>query len=137
MTKEQLEKINKLNLLYYAEMKLKSTYSIKADDKKRAKNFIEKFPEKDDNKSFMECKKEAYDFYKDSSKCYLNALKEYRQIRKETEKTIDSVEDDELCALLKYHYIEYKTWEKIAEEMYYSLRTIKYKHKTALDKIKL
>lgn len=137
MTHEQLEKINKLNRLYYAEMKLKSSYSVKCADKKRARDFKDMCPEKGENTEFKECKKEIYDFYKSSANNYITALKEYKKIREETEKIIDSAENSELCAILKYHYIEYKTWEKISEKMFYSLRTIKYKHKSALDKIKI
>ncbi len=136
MTKEQLDKIKYLNRLYYAEMKLKSSDSIKKDDKKRAKKIIELFPAKTDD-TFWECKKEAVDLYKKAAILYLKIIKEYRQIREETEKIINSAEDDELSTILKYRYIEYKSWEEIAGIMYYSLRTIKYKHKTAIDKINI
>lgn len=134
MTNEQLEKINILNRLYYAETKLNAAYSVKNSDRKRAESFIEGFPEKDNSRGFEECQKEARNFYKFSAKIYLEALKEYRQIREKTEKIINSVNDDELSALLKYRYIDYLSWEKIAEKMFYSLRTVKYKHKAALDK---
>ncbi len=125
-----------LNRLYYAETKLNAAYSVKNSDRKRAESFIKKFPEKNTGKEFEVCRKEARDFYKFSAKTYLDAFKEYRNIRVETEKIINSVNDGELSALLKYRYIDHMTWEKIAEKMFYSLRTVKYKHKTALDKIK-
>ena len=137
MTNEQLEKINVLNKLYYAEMKLKSLKSLKIDDKKRAKNFIDIFPDKSDNKAFSDYKREVCSFYKKSAGNYLIALREYLDIREKTEKIIDSAEDVELCSILRYRYLEYRTWEKIAEKMYYSLRNVKYKHKAALDKIKI
>lgn len=136
MINEQIEKIDKLNRLYYAEIKLNSLYSIKVYDKKYARKIIEAFPDKSNDDALYNCRREVCDFYKKSVSNYLDALREYMSIRKETERIINSVEDDELCSILRYRYIEHMTWEKISEKMYYSLRNVKYKHKNALDKIK-
>lgn len=137
MTNEQRDKICKLNCLYYAELKLNALFSIKENDKKLARKIVNKFPDKNYESEFSECLEMTVDFYKKTVDNYISALKNYLKIREETEIIINSIDNDELSSILRYHYIEHKTWEKIAENMYYSLRTVKYKHKTALDKIKL
>ena len=63
------------------------------------------------------------------------ARKELIRIYSEIETVINNVEDIELRAVLTYHYLSYITWETVAEKMNYSVRTVKYKHKKALDKV--
>lgn len=53
-------------------------------------------------------------------------------IRNEIANTIDKVEDTKLNTLLELRYINGKTYEKIAEELYYNLRTIYRTRKKAL-----
>ena len=137
MTTKQLEKINKLNKLHYVEMKLKSTYSIKNNDKKLGREFIAMIPENSLKNSEIKCKKEICDFYQNSVKNYITALNEYKKTRADIEKNINSINDEELAAILKYRYIEYLTWDEIADKMYCSLRSVKYKYKKALDKINI
>lgn len=55
----------------------------------------------------------------------------------EIEKVINNVENIDLRTVLTYHYLLYMTWENVAERMHYSVRTVKYKHKKALDMVEL
>ena len=57
------------------------------------------------------------------------------RIREEIDTAIRTVEDMDMRAILTQHYLAYETFEKIAERMHYSERTVQYKHKAALDKV--
>lgn len=135
MTEKQLEKINILNKLHYAEMKLRSANSIKNNDKKLGRALLKAIPADDSENSYKNYKKEILGFYKNSAENFITAFKEYKKIREDTERLINTVSDEELAAILKYRFIEYKTWEEIASVMYFSVRTAKYKYKKALDKL--
>ena len=63
------------------------------------------------------------------------ARKELIRIYSEIETVINNVEDIELRTVLTYHYLSYMTWETVAEKMNCAVRTVKYKHKKALDKV--
>lgn len=63
------------------------------------------------------------------------ARKKLIRIYSEIETVINNVEDIELRTVLTYHYLSYMTWETVAEKMNCSVRTVKYKHKKALDKV--
>ena len=63
------------------------------------------------------------------------ALCELLKIRPQIEKAIaDSDTEEEEKEILTRFYLLYETNEKIAEEMFYDLRTIPRKHKKALEK---
>lgn len=55
----------------------------------------------------------------------------------EIESVINKIDNIDLRTVLTYHYLLYMTWENVAEEMNYSVRTVKYKHKKALDLVEL
>ncbi|MEE5994828.1 MAG: hypothetical protein V3G42_16630 [Oscillospiraceae bacterium] len=57
------------------------------------------------------------------------------RIREEITAVIEAVPDLDAQSILIRHYLAYETFEQIAEEMHYSIRAIKYKHKSALDKV--
>lgn len=58
-------------------------------------------------------------------------------LRKEIERTIQTVEDERLQQLLRYRYINGLTWERIAVAMNYSYMQICRLHGKALDAIML
>ena len=62
-------------------------------------------------------------------------LRELVAIREEITQAIAAVDDYDMQAILVRHYLAYETFEMIAEKMHYSERSIKYKHKAALDKV--
>ena len=49
---------------------------------------------------------------------------------------IDEVEDDELRKLLIYRYIDWNSWQEIAEKLYVSMSTVKRWHEIALNLLK-
>lgn len=62
-------------------------------------------------------------------------LRELVTIRDEITAAVKSLEDLDMQAILVRHYLAYEPWELVAEKMHYSVRSIKYKHKAALDKV--
>ena len=64
-------------------------------------------------------------------------LAELVQIRDEIAQAIATVDDDDMQAILMWHYLMYETFERIAEKMNYSERTVRRKHLIALDKVVL
>lgn len=58
-------------------------------------------------------------------------------IRDEISTAIQQIDDPDMQAILVRHYLAYETFEKIADVMHYDDRTIRRKHKKALDKIVL
>lgn len=64
-------------------------------------------------------------------------LHELVGIREEISGAIRSVEDQDMQAILIRHYLAYETFETIADKMHYDERTIRRKHKKAIDKVVL
>jgi DNA-directed RNA polymerase specialized sigma subunit len=58
-------------------------------------------------------------------------------IKRDIMKVIKSVEQPEYNLLLELRYLNYKTWEEIAEIMNYSWRNVHYVHGKALSAVKL
>lgn len=50
---------------------------------------------------------------------------------------IDELEDKELRKLLIYRYLDWSSWQEIADKMFVSISTIKRWHKTALELLKI
>lgn len=64
-------------------------------------------------------------------------LHELVGIREEISGAIRSVEDQDMQTILIRHYLAYETFETIADKMHYDERTIRRKHKKAIDKVVL
>ena len=64
-------------------------------------------------------------------------LRELINIREEISTAIRKVDDPDMQAILVRHYLAYETFEQIADKMHYDERTIRRKHKKAIDKIVL
>lgn len=60
---------------------------------------------------------------------------EYVRICAEIADAIEKIEDEDLQAVLTWHYLKFLTWEQTAHRMYCDVRTVKRKHKKALDKL--
>ena len=63
-------------------------------------------------------------------------IEELTQKRLEIEEVIEAVPDETLREILKRRYLMYQKWDKIAEEMHYSIQWIHKLHGAALTKIK-
>lgn len=137
MTEEQIAKSIWLNRAFHKDKKVKALKSLAESDKIRAEGMSKDNEGNDEGKS--ETRKngtyEAYMKYLETEEKYQKVLCEYNSIRKEVETVIDKVADDELNALLTYRYLDGMTMESVAENMHYSVRNTKYKHKEALDKV--
>lgn len=60
---------------------------------------------------------------------------EYAKIYSEIAEAVEKIEDEDLQAVLTWHYLKFLTWEQTAYKMHYEVRTVKRKHKKALDKL--
>lgn len=60
---------------------------------------------------------------------------EFARIYDEINSAVRKIEDDDLQMLLDWHYLKFLTWEETACKMHYSVSTVKYKHKKALEKL--
>ncbi len=137
MTTEQMDKSAWLNRLYYLKLKVNSLYSLKESERNQARTFIEMMPVRESGMISKECEKIIEDNLKADEEKYLKLMRLYNEVRQEIEDTIEKIDDYELQVILTSHYLEHKTWNVIAKENFYGLRTIKYKHLKALDLIYL
>ncbi len=62
-------------------------------------------------------------------------LRDLVRIREEITQVIRCVEDTDEQTILVWHYLAYETFEMIADKMNYSVRSIMYKHKNAIDHV--
>ncbi|MDE5754829.1 MAG: hypothetical protein K2H89_09875 [Oscillospiraceae bacterium] len=62
-------------------------------------------------------------------------LRKLAQIREEITSAIEKIPDLDLQTILIWKYLKYLTFEQIADKMHYCIRSVKNKHKTALDKL--
>ena len=137
MTEQQIIKSQWLGRVYFSRLKVKSLASLKEKDKHECKDFIGSIPENCTPDMYSKCSKVAAAIAQRSAENYIEALENYNKIRMEVESAIEKISDYEYQTLLTSHYIENKTWEVISDEMFYSIRTIKYKHLKALDALQI
>ena len=64
-------------------------------------------------------------------------IREMLRAKEEIEQVIDSLEDDTLRRLMKYHYIDGKTWEEVAVKMFYGYQWVCKLHGRALAKLQI
>jgi len=139
LTDEQLEKIAWLNRAFHAEKKVKALGSLLERDKERAKDISANYEKNDKGRSDSRTNgmEEALLMLAETEEKYNNALSEYTRCRREIETVIRELHNDELEALLSRHYLSYETWGQVSENMDCCIRTVKYKHKKALDNLVL
>lgn len=63
------------------------------------------------------------------------AEQDAERTKDEIKRCIAAVGNPELEAVLIRRYLDFKTWEHIAEDMHYSLRTIYRRHMDAIDDV--
>lgn len=137
MTLEQMETSAWLNRAFYKDKKVKALRSLLERDRARAQGLAVNYEgidkgHSDGRENGVEA---ALQICAETSEAYDKALCEYDTIRREVSQVINGMHDDELEALLTYRYLEGLPMEEIAERMHYSVRSVKYKHKQALDKV--
>lgn len=63
------------------------------------------------------------------------ALRALADVREEITSVIQAVDDLDAQTVLVRHYLAYETFEQVAEKMHYSIRSIHYKHNSALEQV--
>lgn len=136
MTEEQMEKAAWLNRAYHAKNALKSLERIKAEKQSIAALCGISYESDGSTSSGGSNSQERK---------LLNMIEIDEKINRsrqelmltyaEVEQAINNVEDIELRNVLAYHYLSFMSWEAVAEQFPCAVRTVKYKHKKALDKV--
>ena len=137
MTLEQMETSAWLNRAFYKDKKVRALTSLLERDRARAQGLTVNYGGADKGRSGGRENgvEAAMQICAETSEAYDKALCEYNAMRREVSQVINGMRDDELEALLTYRYLEGLPMEEIAERMHYSVRSVKYKHKQALDKV--
>ena len=137
MTLEQMETSAWLNRAFYKDKKVRTLRSLLERDRARAQGLTVNYGGVDKGRSDSRENgvEAAMQICAETSEAYDKALCEYNAMRREVSQVINGMRDDELEALLTYRYLEGLPMEEIAERMHYSVRSVKYKHKQALDKV--
>ncbi len=137
MTLEQMETSAWLNRAFYKDKKVRALRSLLERDRARAQGLTVNYGGVDKGRSDSRENgvEAAMQICAQTEKEYDASLCEYEAIRREVKAVINALHDDELEALLTYRYLEGLPMEEIAERMHYSTRSVKYKHKQALDKV--
>ena len=137
MTLEQMETSAWLNRAFYKDKKVRALRSLLERDRARAQGLTVNYGGVDKGRSDSRENgvEAAMQICAETSEAYDKALCEYNAMRREVSQVINGMRDDELEALLTYRYLEGLPMEEIAERMHYSVRSVKYKHKQALDKV--
>lgn len=137
MTLEQMEMSAWLNRAFYKDKKVRALRSLLERDRARAQGLTVNYGGVDKGRSDSRGNgvEAAMQICAETSEAYDKALCEYNAMRREVKAVINGLHDDELEALLTYRYLEGLPMEEIAERMHYSVRSVKYKHKQALDKV--
>lgn len=122
MTDEQIKKIEWLNRANDIDKKINALAAL------NEKNIAIVHQYNTDNKELI--KKIEHD------KTTINQMIDnLTDMKNEIYLVISSINDDELEAILIDHYLSFQTWEQVADNSHYSIRTVQYKHKQALDKL--
>ena len=126
-----------LNRAFYKDKKVRALRSLLERDRARAQGLTVNYGGVDKGRSDSRENgvEAAMQICAETSEAYDKALCEYNAMRREVSQVINGMRDDELEALLTYRYLEGLPMEEIAERMHYSVRSVKYKHKQALDKV--
>lgn len=64
-------------------------------------------------------------------------IEHYISVKNEIHSVIEAVADNDEKLCLRYRYIEFMTWEQIADEMDYSVMQVTRIHRRALQKVKI
>lgn len=136
MTAEQMQKIAWLNRAFHAGKAVRAWKDKYQRDKALAQRIsggLASFGARSGNNAT----EDALIRLAETERKTKSKINELIQIQEEITDKIMLVDDAELQAVLVYRYLNCMTFEQIAEEMHYSLISIRRKHKSALDKIEL
>ena len=135
MTEEQLKKIQWLNRAFHAEKAAKA-WMAKLE---RDRSLAERISRTGDGSGGGQgnSTEDALIRLAQTESETQERLRKLVGIRDEISTAIQQIDDPDMQAILVRHYLAYETFEKIADVMHYDDRTIRRKHKKALDNIVL
>lgn len=134
MTEEQIEKSRWLNRLHYISNEIKSLNEVKQNNKHlRAVSYETDGSQHVSGASNSEENRMIKILELDEK--IDEEINHLIQTRIEIFEVISKVDDAEMKAVLIDRYLNYKKFEDIAKNMGYDERTVKRKHKKALDKV--
>ena len=133
MTAKQNRNLNILKSVIQAETELKNCNALKLSDEKKAEQFRNNFPFRCCTEEYEKCAELTDRFMKRAAENYNIFYKRYIVVREQAENAIDTLPDSQLREILRCRYLENMTMEEIADKLFYSLRTVKYKHARALE----
>ena len=136
MTTEQLEKIKWLNRAFYAENQAKAWLEKLERDRSHAEQ-VSKINSGIGSSSGSpgNCTEDALIRLAETERRTQEKLAKLVHIRDEIVQAIEQVDNSDMQSILVWKYLNYFTFEQVAEKMHYSVRNVKYKHKSALDKL--
>ena len=134
MTTEQIKKIAWLNRAFYAEKQAKAWLEKQERDRSYAEQLARGYSNLGSVNSENGTEKALVQLAETERRTQ-EKLATLVKIRDEIVQAIEQVEDSDMQAILVWKYLNYFTFEQVAEKMHYSVRNIKYKHKAALDKL--
>ncbi len=135
MTAEQLEKIKWLNRAFYAEKAAKAWLAKLERDRSLAERLSRCSAGTGNGNGAGNSTQNSLIRLAETERETGEKLAALCRIRDEITEAVAAVDDPDLQAVLVRHYLAYETWEVVAEQMHYSVRSIRYKHKAALDKV--
>lgn len=139
MTEEQMQKVTWLNRAFYAYKKLGALLAQQDRLRTLAQSLSVSYEGNDKGKSSgsKNGTENALIKLADISRNIDSEVHTMLDVYTEIDNAIQQIDDDVSQAILKRRYLAFETMEQIAENMHYSERNIKYKHKQALDKFAL
>lgn len=133
MTDEQLEKIAYLNRAYYLRKKIDALNEIKIKNKfSSAVSYKTDGTQHSGGYNREECRMMKVISLDEKISAETDKL---NRMLSEIYDVISAVDDIELSTLLTYRYILFLKIDEIAEKLHCDARTVKRKHKNALDKV--
>ena len=133
MTDKQNRNLNILKSVIQAETELRNCNAMKLSDERKAEQFRNNFPFQCCTEEYNKCAKLSEEMMKRAAENYNNYYKRYMVVRDQAECAIDTLPDSQLREILRCRYLENMTMEDIADRLFFSVRTVKYKHAKALE----
>lgn len=136
MKEIRLENEKRLRELRLAECEVKMRSILKSDCENRAEMFCKGQPYKNYKGAKMRVLKATNEMKRKSAEDYAESVERYTQLRCSVDRAIKGLKDTELQQILYWRYFDGFTVEDIAQRLFYSVRTVKYKCSRALDEIR-
>lgn len=136
MTKEQTEKIKWLRRAKKANDSARDWLSLLEHDREQARISSNSFSDSGTyGNNSVNSKENVLINLAETERRTQKKCAEYVHICDEIASAIEEIEDEDLQAVLTWHYLKFLTWEETAYRMNYSVSAVKKKHKKALDKL--